>query len=416
MHQTLNLASLPSWFHDGALTRVITAIHDAGGELRLVGGVVRDMVRGAISNNPPADIDAACTLPPEQVMQITKDLGFTVVPTGIAHGTVTVVLPDAKLEITTLRRDVSTDGRHAQVAFGTSFEEDSRRRDFTMNALYLDRAGIIHDYHDGIADAKEGRVRFIGEARARIEEDALRILRFYRFIAQVETAHIDAAAHDACTQMASMVSQLSGERIAQEMFKLLAQPDPVAALRALRQSGVCSYMELGAPDIEALIFAESLPKKISLHALLRLRIICCRHSAAEIDALANRWKLSNAQRHMLHALQPETLPALTATEWDHAAILRVRGMDQYMDGLITRAAYEGQHARDAYEKKRLWAEDWKIPAFSIQAVDLLAEGFMPGKTLGETLRALELAWENSQYELSHEEMLVQARAILRNKA
>lgn len=411
MHQTMTLSGLPSWFHDAALTRVIAAMHDAGGELRLVGGVVRDMVRGSMSNTPPADIDAACSLPPEQVMQIAKDLGFTVVPTGIAHGTVTIILPDAKLEITTLRSDVTTDGRHAEVAFGSSFEEDSRRRDFTMNALYLGRDGTIHDYHDGINDAKEGRVRFIGEARARIEEDALRILRFYRFIAQVNATQIDAAAHDACSELAGMVGMLSGERIAQEMFKLLAQPDPIAALRALRQSGVCSAMELGAPDIEALAFAESLPKKIPLHALLRLRILCCRHSAIEIDALANRWKLSNAQRQMLHALQPENLPPLVATEWDHAAVLRVRGMDQYMDGLITRAAYEGLHAHDAYEKKRLWAEDWKIPTFPIQAVDLLTEGFMPGKTLGETLRALEQAWEDSHYEITREEMLTQARKM-----
>lgn len=416
MYQTLALTNLPSWFHEPQLARIADAIAAAGGELRLVGGVVRDLVRGLYTSEPPADLDAATSLLPETVMQIAKDLNLHVIPTGIAHGTVTIMLTQGKLEITTLRSDIATDGRHATVAFGTDFAADASRRDFTMNALYLDRHGVIHDYYNGIADAREGHVRFIGEARARIEEDALRILRFYRFLAQVDASQVDAVAHDACMQSAALISQLSGERIAQEMFKLLAQVQPIAALRSLRQSGVCAYIELGAPDIEALAYAESLPKKIPMHALLRLRILCCRHSPAEIDALANRWKLSNAQRQMLHALQPETLPALTASEWEHASVLRTRGMDTYMDGLLTRAGYEGASTRDAFEKKCLWAEDWKIPTFPVQAVDLLAEGFVPGKTLGDTLRALEQAWEAAQYQLTQEDLLKQARARLSARA
>lgn len=412
MHQTHTLAAMPAWFYDPLLVRITEALC-AVGEFRFVGGVVRDLVRAPHISDMPADMDAATSLLPEQVIATLEPLGLKVIPTGIAHGTVTVMLPESKLEITTLRRDMETDGRHATVAFGTDFAEDAQRRDFTMNALYLDRDGVIHDYHDGLADAKAGRVRFIGNAPARIAEDALRILRFYRFTAQMQTPHIDPVAHDACSAAAILVSQLSGERIAQEMFKLLAAEHPLPALTELRSSGVCAHMACEAPDVEALGYAESLLQKTPLHALLRLRILLCRHPASAVDALCNRWKLSNTQRQMLHVASPEILPPLSASEWAHGAFMRAHGRDMYGDGLIVRAAYEGPASREAFEKKRFWAEMWQIPAFPLQAVDLLAEGYVPGKTLGDMLRQLEQDWEAAHYVPTREALLTHARDALR---
>ena len=210
-------------------TRAVTeALSAEGATVRFVGGCVRDAVLGRDAK----DVDIATPDPPETVIALLEAAGLKAVPTGIAHGTVTAVADGTPFEVTTLRHDVETDGRHAKVAFTDDWVADAARRDFTLNALYCDADGALYDPVGGIEDARRGRVRFVGDARARIEEDALRLLRFFRFHAHYGRGEADATALAACRELAPLLANLSGERLRDETLKLLAAPEsaPVVAL------------------------------------------------------------------------------------------------------------------------------------------------------------------------------------------
>ncbi len=226
------------WMKAAPTRALLKALGDAGIAARFVGGCVRDALLG----RPIADVDLATPARPEAVVAALEKARIKVVPTGIAHGTVTAVVTSARpprhFEITTLRRDVETDGRRARVAFDADWAEDAARRDFTINALYLDPDGRIHDPVGGLADLKAHRVRFVGEPARRIAEDVLRVLRYYRFEARFGTGAGDAAARAACRDAASLLAGLSAERVAQELLRLLAVPDPVPALRMMAEDGV----------------------------------------------------------------------------------------------------------------------------------------------------------------------------------
>ena len=216
------MTTMPDWLMEKPLQQFFAATRAMGGEARAVGGAVRDGVLGVEAY----DVDIASTLLPEQTMQLAADQGWKAIPTGIAHGTVTLVLGERIVEVTTLRRDVKTDGRHAVVAFTDRFEEDAARRDFTFNALYQDSAGALYDYFGGIADLATQTVRFIGDAATRIQEDGLRILRFFRFLATHGKPPADADALAAIGTHKAMIANLSGERIATEMRKITGRRQP----------------------------------------------------------------------------------------------------------------------------------------------------------------------------------------------
>ena len=224
-----------SWLNDAALCRILDAIKAGGGEARVVGGAVRD----ALVGRTPGEIDLAVNLPPEKTAELLTKTGLKVVPTGIAHGTITAVSDHRGFEITTLRRDVETDGRRAKVAFTDDWQADAARRDFTINALYADADGRLYDYFGGRADIAAGHVRFIGDAAARIKEDVLRILRFFRFAAWFGRGAFDAESLAACREWTGLLPKLSAERIAKEILKMArAAPKPAPIWQAMIENGI----------------------------------------------------------------------------------------------------------------------------------------------------------------------------------
>src|SRR5437588_6868011 len=277
---------------------VIGALADAGIAARFVGGCVRDALLGRAI----ADIDIATPARPEEVIAALEKAGIKPVPTGIEHGTITAVVstPEPRhFEITTLRRDVETYGRRARVAFNADWAEDAARRDFTINAIYLDPNGTLHDPVGGIADLEAHRVRFVGDPAQRIAEDVLRVLRYYRFEARFGTGTGDAAARAACRAAVPQLPNLSAERVAQELIRLLAVPDPLPALRMMAEDGVLAAI---APEatrldrLQRLLALEPMPDPLRrLAGLIEI-------DAAGATALADRLRLSNEQRDRLVGL------------------------------------------------------------------------------------------------------------------
>jgi poly(A) polymerase len=412
-HYQALLQDLPHWMQDNQLQALHLAVRDAGGQMRLVGGVVRDLMRdmGGVdrrintAQNWPDDVDIATSLLPKTMMQLAQKLGLKAIPTGIDHGTITVVFAQGTAEITTLRQDIICDGRHAKVRFGTDFTADAQRRDFTMNALYLGFDGTLHDDVGGLDDAIAGRVRFIGEASTRIAEDALRILRFYRFIAQVNDTQIDAAGQQACMQQRALVAGLSAERIQKEWLKLLAQKNPYPALIAMQQAQLFTALHWPDMELDAAYLAAT------NNALLRLRLLLIHTDKATTKQLIGRLKLSKKAGLYVMQLQPESLPPYAAETIAHGAFIRAHGKALYADALLVRAAYEGLKLPDARLQKWLDFAANFVPAFlPICAADLIEIGYQQGKPLGDMLRHLERAWEQSNYTLTHENLLEMARA------
>ncbi|HZT52254.1 MAG TPA: CCA tRNA nucleotidyltransferase [Stellaceae bacterium] len=357
--------------------RALTA---AEGRPRFVGGAVRDTLLG----RRVIDIDVATPLAPAAVIERLEAAGIRAVPTGIAHGTVTAATPKRNFEITTLRRDVETYGRHAKVAFDADWEADAWRRDFTMNALSLDPRGGLYDYVGGLADLRAGRVRFVGDPATRIREDVLRLLRYYRFVAHYGRGTGDRAARAACRDAVPLLSTLSVERVAAEILKLLAAPNPLPALRMMRADGVLAALlpeAGGLAPLGRLIALEPQPDPIR-----RLAALVGRKAAA----VAERLKLSGAERDRLAALAVR--PAIDL-DGDHAAQRRALyrwGPALYADRVLLAAAARRRPRRVARLLDR--ARTWKPPRFPLRGRDLLAAGMAPGPAVGALLAALEAWW------------------------
>lgn len=392
------MSSTPTWLHEPALQQLFAAAEARGGEIRAVGGCVRDFLLGIAGG----DIDLASTLHPEIVMQMAEEQGWKAVPTGLAHGTVTVVLPGRAVEITTLRRDVSTDGRHAQIAFTTHFEEDAARRDFTMNALYMDRYGIIDDFYDGAADIAAQQVRFIGDAHARIREDGLRILRYFRFLATHGKPPAEVEALAACTHHKFMLEKLSGERIQQEMKKLLGAVDPSYALAqmALMAFGeALTTMPWKNGLLQRLLQLEA-QHKLAPSPWVRLLVLVPAEQRINVAAyVCTRWRLSRADTQVLEFLTaPPPLPNDAAIK----EALRHYKRDWIMDALLLNAVDD-----ETLSLNRLLpvARSFETPVCPVTARDLLARGMREGPELGALLRSLERRWIDSDYRLSAQELL-----------
>ncbi len=332
---------------------------------RLVGGCVRD----ALAGRPPADIDLATPLPPESVAAALTTAGIRAIPTGIAHGTVTALLDGRPYEITTLRRDVVTDGRHAETAWTTDWREDAARRDFTINAMSLDADGRLHDYFDGAADLRGGRVRFVGDAPARVAEDYLRILRFFRFQARYGTGAPDPAAIAAIAAATTGIARLSVERVWSELKRILEAPDPTAALRLMAETGVLSAVIPEGADPGRVA---GLPPDPVLRAAALL--------IGDRAAFAARLRLSAAEAERLTALGG---PPPHGDDAD----LRRELADTDPDILIGRSllARQPEAIRD-----RLRAIP--RPVFPLEGRDALAIGVAPGPAVGALLRAVRAWW------------------------
>lgn len=383
---------------EAATRRVMRALTVAGAAPRFVGGAVRDTLLG----RPMNEIDIATPLKPETVMAQLDAAGIRAVPTGIAHGTVTAVTSGRSFEITTLRRDVETYGRHAKVAFDADWQADAQRRDFTMNALSLDPHGALYDYVGGFADLKSGRVRFVGDPATRIREDVLRLLRFYRFFAHYGKGAGDRGARAACRAAAHLLPTLSVERVAAETLKLLAAPDPLPALRMMRADGVLSVLLPEAGNLTRLRRLVALePHPDPLRRLAAL--------VGRDEAVAERLKLSGAQRDRLAALLTE--PALDLGG-DRAAQRRALyrwGSALYADRVLLAAA--AMPAPGRVTRLLRLAKTWKHPRFPLKGRDLLAAGAVPGSAIGALLAELEAWWIAGDFQATK----VQCRAELKRR-
>ena len=379
---TASVADQP-WLTSLATRAVITALEAAGGSdcVRFVGGCVRNALMG----QPVDDIDLASRLLPGDAIQALKAASLKVVPTGLAHGTVTAVSAGQPYEITTLRRDVSTDGRNATVAFTDDWIEDAARRDFRLNALYADASGVVHDpTGQGVADAREGRIVFVGDPETRIREDYLRILRFFRFFAWYGRGEPDATGLEACANLAEGVDRLSAERVSKELLKLLAAPDPRPSVRAMAKAGVLDRVLPGAVDLIA--FERMVG--IADDPVLRLSMLSP-GSPDAIDDMARRLRLSNTVRDRLRRMAGDEAD-LDMTDREARAVLYRIGRDAFRDRVL-RAEATTDRSGDGARLLDL-AERWIIPRLPVGGRQVAAAGLPAGPETGRILAAFEAGW------------------------
>jgi poly(A) polymerase len=366
---------------------VVSALSDGDARPRIVGGAVRDSLLGL----DVADIDLATPLTPEDVTRRLEAAGIKAVPTGIDHGTITAVARGQTIEITTLRRDVSTDGRRATVAFSNDWQEDAARRDFTINALYADPdSGEIFDYFGGLADLAGGKVRFIGDAETRIAEDHLRILRFFRFHARFGQGEPDPAAIAACAAAANSLMALSRERIADELMKLLALPDPSGSLDLMLVHGIfAAFMPEIAPDAQQrlgrLLQRE---EKAGVQPLSGRRLnALLPKDGSIVELVASRLKLSNKAR--VDLVTRSSYPA--PDKGSARAIAYKIGSELARDIILLHSA-DGE-----WMAALVRIENWASPTFPIKGGELVARGLTAGPLVAKTLQAIEKIWVEESF-------------------
>lgn len=405
------------WMTAPATRAVLAALAAGGAEIRFVGGCVRDACIG----RPVKDVDLATPEPPDLVIRRLLQAGLQAVPTGIAHGTVTAISEHRPYEITTLRRDVETDGRRAVVAFTDDWRADAARRDFTFNAMSCAPDGTLYDYFGGRADLLAGRVRFVGDAETRIREDVLRLLRFFRFGAHYGRPPLDPEGLDACRRLAPLLPTLSGERLAQETLRLLEAPDPGWVLVPMAETGVLAAYLAEARRLDllrALVTIEGLTEGADAIRRLAALIAGGRPAAA---AVAERLRLSVAQRDRL-ALLAEP-PVVIAP--DLSARARRLAFNRLADGprrdlvLLAWAAaaarQRGVLTRDEAEAWRALLDEaraWRRRDLPVKGRDVLALGVPAGPKVGEAIDALTAWWEEGDFAADRAACLAELRRRL----
>jgi tRNA nucleotidyltransferase/poly(A) polymerase len=393
------------------LARALALLNGKGEQARLVGGAVRDLLLG----QPPGDFDLATTATPDVVISRAKAAGIAFAPTGVKHGTVTLILDGRPIEATTLRQDVETDGRRAKVRFGRDFAADARRRDFTINALSLDADGVVHDEVGGLADLAAGRVRFIGEPRQRIREDFLRILRFLRFSARFGEGGLDPAGFAAAIGERAGLATLSAERVRAELLKILIARHGPAVVAEADGAGL-----LG-PLLGGVLRPARLARLAAFEddALLRLAALAV-VVREDAERLRDRLRLSNAESERLAAAARtlETLHGLEAPPslGDLRALLFERGRTAALDAAALAQIDAGAAADDSrWTAARRFLADTPQPRLPFSGADLVARGAQPGRGVGAALKSLQAKWIRAGFPREPErlaELLEEAMAEL----
>jgi poly(A) polymerase len=378
---------------DPKLARLLVALETTGCETRVVGGAVRDALLGLT----PHEIDLTTTALPDDVVAAAKRAGLKSVPTGVDHGTVTVIVDGAPFEVTTLREDVETDGRFAKVRFGKDFAQDALRRDFTVNALSISTDGKLHDYTGGLADIEARRIRFIGDPAKRIAEDYLRVLRFFRFHAAHGEGALDPAGLHAAIVAREGLARLSAERVRAELMKLLAARRAVEVARVMSQNGVTEVV-LGIcfpARLERLAAIEQ-ASGLRPDVLLRLAALAVL-TVEDADRLRARLRLSNGERRRLATLADalvglhgvETPPG----EFEMTKLLFLHGREGACDAATLAFAESSAPTDNAQWLNALnFLRETPPPRFPIKGADLVARGLAPGEALGATLKSLQANW------------------------
>ena len=378
------------WLNEPRLQEVMHVISRAGGEVRVAGGAVRNSLLGA----PINDVDLATTMLPNDVMQVCKAAGFGVHPTGIEHGTITVVNKGQPFEVTTLRLDVETDGRRAVVAFTENWEADALRRDFTMNAMYCDASGKMYDFTDGYGDIQRKRVRFVGDSALRIKEDTLRILRFFRFHSWYGKGAPDRIGLAACVKLKSGLKKISAERIRQELMKLIIAPRAVDTLKVMATSGILRVILPYTEDWRVI-------GRLPADAVLRLFVL-----ARKPSTLKDLLRLSNEESLRIENLSaaPELSPKLRDAE--QRSMFYQLGEQTYVDAVrLSWAQSKASHSSAKWQALLDLPQEWSLPKFPITGRDLIELGHTPGPAMGEVLRQLEDWWVASDFVPSREDLL-----------
>ncbi|MER8441309.1 CCA tRNA nucleotidyltransferase [Mesorhizobium sp. M1393] len=422
MSGRVSLAGKADWLGERHLQRLLTVLADGGEEARVAGGAVRN----ALIGQPVADVDIATTTAPDETIRRAEAAGFKAVPTGIEHGTITIVAGGKPFEVTTLRADIETDGRRARVSFGRDWKADAERRDFTINALYAEADGTIVDLVGGVADIQARRLRFIGDPEARIREDYLRILRFFRFFAWYGDGRPDAEGLKACARLKERLGQLSAERVWSELKKLLSAPDPSRALLWMRQASVLTSVlpeseKWGIDTIHALTRAEK-DLGWTPDPLLRLEAIVP-PDAARLKMLAERlrFSVSDAGRLRQWALTAPVEPKTTEAELAKRLYRGDRqGLIDRLRLLLASARARAVEDNDAlleaggFSRLLAFAGKWKKPDFPLKGADLTTLGASPGPKLGAILKNLENEWVESGFVLDGGGQLERAAEAIEN--
>ncbi len=396
------------WMTAPATRAVIAALTTEGAEVRFVGGCVRD----ALIGRAVKDIDLATHEPPERVMALLERARVKVVPTGLKHGTVTAVVEGAPFEITTLRRDVETDGRHAKVEFTDDWTADASRRDLTMNAIFMAPDGQLFDPFGGIDDLKRGRVRFVGDAATRMREDVLRLLRFFRFHAHYGKGAPDKEALEAAAELAPLLPALSGERVAAETLKLLAAPDPAAIMSLMRDLNILRHFLPEAVELERLGRLVRIEQALAALPNAILRLAASIGGSGAASEVARRLRFSNRERDNLVGWSEG--PELSPAEDEHG--LRVHlyrlGQRRYRGRALIAWASSGEAVDSAPWRALASMADKPVPVFPLKGRDGLSLGLEPGPRLGEALAAVEAWWIAGDFRADRQACLDKLRDII----
>lgn len=401
------------WSTARSTRAVMAALEAAGGPdcARFVGGCVRDALLGR--TRPDQDIDIATRLTPPQTIAALEAARLRAVPTGLEHGTVTAIADRRPFEITTLRRDVETDGRRAVVAFTTDWAEDAGRRDFRLNALYAEADGTLHDpTGGGVADALAGRIVFVGDPETRIREDYLRILRFFRFYAGYGVGAPDAEGLAACAKLKAGLAQLSGERVSKELLKLLAAADPGPAVAAMTETGVLEALLPGATParLNALLALEN---SVGLEPEAELRLAALLPADARaVGAAAKRLRLSNALANRLAGSAGDW----TETRSAMGARRAVYGLRPQAAADRLRLAWSADPADPAWPETWRETQAWRPPSFPITGEDIKALGVAEGPEVGRVRRAVEAWWIAADFPDDREAALAALKAVVAEPA
>lgn len=416
----VSIADRAGWLNAPGLQALLAALSAEGQEARIAGGAVRNALLGVAVS----DVDIATTTTPDETERRAQAAGFRTVPTGKEHGTMTVIVDGRGYEVTTLRADVETNGRHARVVFGTDWQQDAERRDFTINALYATATGEVIDLVGGLADLESRTLRFIGDAEQRIREDYLRILRFFRFFAWYGGGRPDADGLRACVRLKDGLAGLSAERVWSELRKLLAAPDPSRALLWMRQSGVLTAIlpeseKWGIDAIHGLVAAER-DLGWTPDPMLRLEAILP-PDEARMAILSKRLRLSNADAARLTtwAMTPPISDKTGDAAFQKIAYRGdVQGIEDRLRLALassrTRAEQDMAALTEAggYSRLLRLLGEWQRPVFPVRGGDLVSLGAAQDRRLGETLKALEDEWVDGGFQLERDALLERAAQLM----
>lgn len=403
-----NFLNINKIIKDPDILRVFRAVENYGGVMRFVGGCVRDAIAGI----EVKDLDLATDLSPDEMEEACSEAGLKTIPIGIKFGTIGVVVNGEVLEVTSLRKDVKTDGRRAVVEFTDNWEVDASRRDLTINAVYADEKGNVFDYYNGIEDLEKGIVRFIGKPEKRIREDYLRILRFFRFYSIFSKGKIDEDALKACIKNRDGMKTLSKERVRDEVGKIMLTPNAVKVMKIMFENGILKNFLPKENSLDRLDFLLNWFDDVRIpNADLRRIFIIINPDRKMVEKVAAAMKFSNKKKdHMLAIVRMNVSLDEILDEANLDKLIYLYGKDVVVDKLIITSALENKMVEDIW-RRISQIQDRIVPIFPVKGKDIMILG-AKDKQIGEVLNAIEKMWIDSHFHMTRDELLEEAKGLI----